>query len=69
MVTAAVVNKDELWVGAGIDDDAISHEVTKGLKPTRAVVREGIPLEGSVERVGVVNKLLKILKSEFGSEG
>jgi hypothetical protein len=47
----------------GGDDDAISHEVAKGLEPTRAVVGEGFPLEeGSVERVGVV-------KNELGSEG
>ena len=45
----------------GSDDDAISREVAKGLKPTRAVVGEGIPLkEGSAERVCIVNILLKI---------
>jgi hypothetical protein len=46
------------------------HEVAKGLEPTRAVVGEGIPLEeGSVEHVCIVNKLLKIFKSDLGSEG
>jgi len=29
----------------GGDDNAISHEVAKGLEPTRMVVREEIPLE------------------------
>ena len=50
-------------------DDVISHKVTKGLEPTRAVVGEGIPLEeGSVECVCIVNKLLKIFKGNLGSE-
>lgn len=54
----------------GSDDDAISREVAKGLESTKAVVGEGIPLkEGSVECVCVVNNLLKILKSDLGSEG
>jgi hypothetical protein len=50
-------------------DDVISHKVTKGLEPTRAVVGEGIPLEeGSVECVCIVNKLLKIFKMYCFSE-
>ncbi len=52
------------------DDNVISREVAKGLGPTRAVVGEGIPLEeGSVEHVCVVNKQLKMFKSNLGSEG
>jgi len=54
----------------GGNDNIILYRVTKGQKPTRVVVGEGIPLKkGRVECVGIVNKLLKILKSELESEG
>jgi hypothetical protein len=51
----------------GGNDDAISCEVTKGLKPTSAIFFKGVPFkEGSVERVCIVNEFLEILQGDLG---
>jgi hypothetical protein len=54
----------------GSDDNAILSEVTKGLKPTSAIVQERISFEKcSVESVGIIDKFLKVLQGNLGSEG
>ncbi len=51
----------------GGNDDAISREVTKGLKPTSVIFFECVPFEeGSVERVCIVNEFLEIFQGDLG---
>jgi len=50
----------------GSNDDAISCEVTKSLKPTRTILLECIPFkEGSVKHVHVVDKFLEIFQGDL----
>ena len=51
----------------GGNDDEISHEVAKGLKPTSAIFFERVPFEeGSVECVCIVNEFLEIFQGDLG---
>jgi hypothetical protein len=51
----------------GDNDNAISGEVAKGLKPTCTMFSERIPFEESgVKRVCIVNELLEILQGDLG---
>ena len=51
----------------GSNDDVISCEVIKGLRPTRTIILECIPFEeGSVKCEGVVDEFLEIFQGNSG---
>ena len=51
----------------GSNNDAISCEVIKGLRPTRAIILECIPFEeGSVKCIGIVDEFLEIFQGNLG---